>query len=351
MDFAFSEEQELLRGAAREFLADRYPAERVVALADTDEGADPATWSELAELGWLDPELGFLEHAVLLAESAAALLPAPYFSTVGLTWPLLDDELRGAVGRGERSVGLAWAEPGGPATLAGVGDVATTADGDGRLSGRKALVPDSGLVSDVLVAASGPGGAGWYAVETAAAGVTVRERSTVDRTRRLGDLVLDGAPARRLATAGEVGTTMTTRALAAAAWEAVGVAQRALDLATEHAKTREAFGRPIGVHQAISHRIADVFTEVELARSLATWAGWAVAESAEEAPLAAAAAKSAAGEAAVFACESAIQVHGGVGFTWEHVLHRYYKRAQWLAAFEGDGPAQRAKIADAVLAG
>jgi alkylation response protein AidB-like acyl-CoA dehydrogenase len=349
MDFAFSEEQELLRGAAREFLADRYPAERVVALADTEEGADPATWSELAELGWLDDELGFLEHAVLLAESAAALLPAPYFSTVGLAWPLLDDELRAAVGSGECSATLAWAEPGGPATLAGVGDVATTVDRDGRLTGSKALVPDLGLVSDVVVAARGPDGLGWYAVSTDAAGVTATVLSTVDRTRRLGSLSFDGAPGRRVGDSVALGV-VPDRALGAAAWEAVGVAQRALDLAAEHAKTREAFGRPIGVHQAISHRIADVFAKVELARSLATWAGWAVDEGADEAPLAAAAAKSAAGEAAVFACESAIQVHGGVGFTWEHVLHRYYKRAQWLAAFEGDAPAQRSTIADAVLA-
>jgi alkylation response protein AidB-like acyl-CoA dehydrogenase len=349
MDFAFSEEQELLRAAAREFLADRYPAERVLALADTDEGADPATWSELAELGWLDAELGFLEHTVLLAESAAALLPAPYFSTVGLAWPLLDEELRTGVGTGERSVTLAWAEPGGPATLGGIGDVAATADSGGRLTGRKALVPDLGLVSDVIVAAAGPDGVGWYAVDTAGSGVTVSELSTVDRTRRLGDFALDGAVGRRVGNAVPI-KVVRDRALAAAAWEAVGVAQRALELAAEHAKTREAFGRPIGVHQAISHRIADVFAKVELARSLATWAGWAVAEGADEAPLAAAAAKSAAGEAAVFACESAIQVHGGVGFTWEHVLHRYYKRAQWLAAFEGDGPAQRATIADAVLA-
>src|SRR5579862_2338254 len=108
MDFAFSEDQELLRAAAKDYLGDRYPAERVVQLADN--GWDPAGWAELAELGWLDPELGLLEHAVLAEETAYALLPAPWWSTVGLTWPLLDEELAAAVGAGRRSTTLAWAE-------------------------------------------------------------------------------------------------------------------------------------------------------------------------------------------------------------------------------------------------
>jgi Acyl-CoA dehydrogenase, C-terminal domain len=137
--------------------------------------------------------------------------------------------------------------------------------------------------------------------------------------------------------------------LAALALEAVGIAQKALELGVDHAKSREQFGRPIGVYQAVSHRLADTYVETELARSLAYWAAWCVAEEDEEAPLAIAAAKSYAADAAVAACERSIQVHGGIGFTWEHVLHRYYKRALWIQAYGGYGRAHRARVAAHLL--
>jgi alkylation response protein AidB-like acyl-CoA dehydrogenase len=133
--------------------------------------------------------------------------------------------------------------------------------------------------------------------------------------------------------------------LAALASEAVGVGKKALELAVEHAKEREQFGRKIGVYQAVSHKLADTFVETELARSLAYWAAWCVAEGDEQAPIAAAAAKSYAADAAVAACERSIQAHGGIGFTWEHVLHEYYKRALWIQAYGGHARIQRAKIA------
>jgi alkylation response protein AidB-like acyl-CoA dehydrogenase len=131
--------------------------------------------------------------------------------------------------------------------------------------------------------------------------------------------------------------------------EALGIAQRALELGVEHAKTREQFGKRIGVYQAVSHQLADTYAEVELARSLVYWAAWCVADDDEQAPVAAAAAKSFAVEAAVAACERSIQVHGGTGFTWEHPLHRFYKRALWLEGF-GARPAElRLEVADALL--
>jgi alkylation response protein AidB-like acyl-CoA dehydrogenase len=146
------------------------------------------------------------------------------------------------------------------------------------------------------------------------------------------------------------GSAETPRLRAAMAAEAVGVAQRALDLGIEHAKTRVQFGKPIGTYQAVSHRLADTYTDVELARSLADWAAWCVAEEDGQAPLAAAAAKAFATEAAVAACERSIQAHGGIGFTWEHPLHRFYKRAQWLEGF-GTRPTElRLEVADALLA-
>jgi Acyl-CoA dehydrogenase, C-terminal domain len=133
--------------------------------------------------------------------------------------------------------------------------------------------------------------------------------------------------------------------LASLALEAVGIGKKALELAIEHAQNREQFGRKIGVYQAVSHQLADTFVETELARSLAYWAAWCVAENDEQTPIAVAAAKSYAADAAVLACERSIQVHGGIGFTWEHVLHEYYKRALWIQAYAGFPREQRAKIA------
>ncbi|MDQ1685343.1 MAG: hypothetical protein QOC82_2080, partial [Frankiaceae bacterium] len=303
--------------------------ERVVALAESDAGWDPSSWRELADMGWLDPSLGLLEHAVIAEESAYALLPAPWFSTVALAWPLLDDEVRTAVSTGERSV-----------TLASHGSVAASG---AALTGVATLVPDLTSVTDVLVVADN----GVYVVE--ATPDLVVPRSTMDRTRRLGELRLDRTPARRLDAS--FGPDVRRRALALAACEAVGVAQRALDLAAAYTKTREQFGRVIGTYQAVSHRVADIFVTLQLGRSLAYWAAWAVSEDDPQADLAVAAAKSAATEGAVLACEYAIQAHGGIGFTYEHVLHRYYKRAQWLEAFEGYGREHRAAVAAALLDG
>jgi alkylation response protein AidB-like acyl-CoA dehydrogenase len=143
----------------------------------------------------------------------------------------------------------------------------------------------------------------------------------------------------------------TPRFRAAAGAEALGVAQRALDLGVEHAKTRTQFGKPIGTYQAVSHPLAQTYTDVELSRSLVYWAAWCVAEEDERAPVAAAAAKAFATEAAVAACERSIQVHGGIGFTWEHPLHRFYKRALWLEGI-GRRPAElRLEVAESLLAG
>ena len=139
--------------------------------------------------------------------------------------------------------------------------------------------------------------------------------------------------------------------LAALSLEAAGIAAKALELAIEHAKTREQFGRPIGVYQAVSHPLADTYVETEMARSLAYWAAWCIAENDEQAPVAVAAAKSFCADTAVAACERSIQIHGGIGFTWEHVLHRYYKRALAIQAYGGYSREQRVKIAAWLLDG
>ncbi len=321
MDFAFTDEQEQLRSEARTFLADRYPADRVAELADSDEGWEPSSWQELAELGWVGvsvPEeaggagLGFLEEAVLFEELGRALYPGPYFSTVALALPELPAELQREAVEGKTR----WS-----ASLDG------------------SLVPDLALVDRVLVARDGK------LVAVAAEGETLE---TMDSTRRFGRLE-DGLDGEDVGEAGALGR-MRTRAYAALALEAVGMSQRALELSVEHAKTREQFGKPIGIYQAVSHRLADSYALTELARSLAYWAAWCVSENDEEAPLAAAAAKSYAGDVAVTVCEYSIQAHGGIGFTWEHPLHRYYKRAQWIQGYGGYPAAQRAVVAAAILA-
>jgi alkylation response protein AidB-like acyl-CoA dehydrogenase len=165
-----------------------------------------------------------------------------------------------------------------------------------------------------------------------------------------GELVESVDPSRPLRrSAAANGSGETPRARTAMAAEAVGVAQRVLELGIQHASTRKQFGKPIGVYQAVSHQLANTYADVELARSLVYWAAWCVAEEDEQAPVAAAAAKAFATEAAVAACERSIQVHGGTGFTWEHSLHRFYKRALWLEGF-GSRPSElRREVADAVL--
>jgi alkylation response protein AidB-like acyl-CoA dehydrogenase len=317
MDFSLSNDQEELRRHARSYLAERFAPERVAELADSEEGWDPASWRELAELGWLGvsvPEeqggagLGFVEEAVLIEELGRALYPGPYFSTVALALPALGPDEQAQVASGEAR----WS-----ASLDG------------------SLVPDLGIVDRVVVVEGGEARA------VAAHGELLQ---TVDTTRRLGRLEADdGMPL-----PGDT-TLLRSRALAATAVEAVGIAERALELGVEQAKTRQQFGRPIGVYQAVSHRLADSYVQTQLSRSLAYWAAWCVAEDDPQAPVAAAAAKSYACDAAVAACERSIQVLGGIGFTWEHVLHRYYKRALSLQSFAGFGALHRATVAEALL--
>jgi alkylation response protein AidB-like acyl-CoA dehydrogenase len=299
VDFTLSEDQLELKQQARAWLADRFPLDR-----DWDSTED--RWSDLAELGWLDvaeAELGFVEEALLLEELGYAGYPGPYLATVGFALPWLSPEQRARVAAGEER----W-----------------SVDVDG-------YVPWLGAVDFVV----SDGGTAYPA--------RGEDAASVDPSRPLGRLEkADGEPL--------AGQRNLPRARTASAAEALGVAQRALDLGVEHAKTRIQFGKPIGTYQAVSHPLAQTHTDVELARSLVYWAAWCVAQEDERAPLAAASAKAFATEAAATACERSIQVHGGIGFTWEHPLHRFYKRALWLEGF-GLRPAQlRLEVADSLLA-
>jgi alkylation response protein AidB-like acyl-CoA dehydrogenase len=305
MDFAFTEEQLELKRQARAWLAERYPLDR-----DWD-GAQDDRWSELAELGWLGVSvsedeggagLGFVEEAILLEELGYALYPGPYLATVGIALAALGPEDRAAVAAGETR----WSvEVNGLTPWLGSVDKVVDMDGNAQPARGEELV-------------------------------------SVDPSRPLGRLErTDGTPL--------PGPRDIPRARTAMAAEALGIAQRVLELGVEHASTRQQFGRPIGVYQAVSHQLANTYADVELARSLTYWAAWCVAEDDEQAPIAAGAAKAFTAEAAVAACERSIQVHGGTGFTWEHPLHRFYKRALWLEGL-GSRPAEiRLEIADDLL--
>lgn len=365
MDFAFSSEQDMLREQVRAVMNDRFPPERVVDLAESDEGWDPSSWGQFAELGWTGlsiPEehggasMGFLEESVVLEELARALYPGPYFSTV-MTLPALAAEpaLLERIAGGDAAATFATAEPDGPRFLEDLEGAGTKAaqSGDGwTLAGEKYLVPDLGAASLIVVAARAPDGVGLWSIERAADGVRTSIKTTVDSTRRLGSLSLEETPGTLLVEPGRAGETIERirrRAFAAAALEASAVAARVLDLSTEYAKERKQFGKPIGSYQAVSHQVANMYMATELARSLAYWSAWCVDADDQQAPNAASAAKGFTGHAAVEACEGAIQVHGGIGFTWEHVLHRYYRRAQWLDSFEGTASHRRKEIADSLL--
>jgi alkylation response protein AidB-like acyl-CoA dehydrogenase len=286
--------------------------------------------------------MGFVEEMLVLEELGYALFPGPFFSTLGLALPALRPvpDLVAAVANGEATATLAWPEAEGGAGRAGV--VAEPHGDRWSLSGTAPFVPDLHVADLVVVAATSDDGSALAMVERDGDGVQIEAVPTVDTTRPLGALHLSGAAGRALAQGGQADATLQRirdQALAGLTAEAVGVAHRA----------REQFGRPIGVYQGVSHALADAFVEVESARSLAYWAGAAVANRAADAPEAAAAAKAFAAEAAVDACERSIQVLGGIGFTWEHMLHRLYRRTLWIAAYMGWPAKQRARVASALL--
>lgn len=364
MDFSFTEEQRMLREQVRSFMASEFPHERIAELAESDEGWDPASWSKMAELGWMGlsiPEeqggagMSFLDESVLFEELGYGLYPGPYTSTIGLVLPAFQSspEVLESIASGRARVALAFAEPDGARTIEDADRLTTSAEpeGDGwSLTGIKEPVADLPLATHVVVSATTGDGTGLWLVEPE--GDAITPLAAVDATRRMGRLALEAHSATLLAPPGQGDALLShirRRTDAALALEAVGVAQKALELARDYVSERKQFDKPIGSYQAVSHQVADTYMSTELARSLAYWAAWSVAESSEEADRAAAAAHSMAGEAAVSACERSIQVHGGTGFTWEHILHRYYKRALSISLFNGTPATQRAAVAATLL--
>ncbi|EME64703.1 acyl-CoA dehydrogenase family protein [Amycolatopsis decaplanina] len=321
MDFALTEDQTALKTAARTYLEDTYGLERIAALADDGQN-DLSAWPELVRQGWLDPDLDLAELVLLAEEGGRALHPVPWFATAGLALPVY------------RAAGV---EPPGPATLAdGTGTCrASRRDGGWRLDGAVQAVLHADVATEIVVAARTPAGVALFGVDPTVASLSAR--AGVDPLRTTSDVALAGAEGRLLVgppSATPLLTAIHSRATTLLAGEAIGVADRALAIAVEHAKTRAQFDRPIGSFQAVSQQLADGYAEVELARSLAYRAASGAAASTE----AVACAAHAASRAAISVCETAIQVCGGMGVTWEFPLHRWFRRALWLEAELASGP-------------
>jgi alkylation response protein AidB-like acyl-CoA dehydrogenase len=365
MYFDLTDEQQAIKGTAREFLASRFKSERIREIAASADGLDPDGWQQMAELGWAGlalPEewggqgLGIVDLAVLFEEMGYALAPSPLLSNtyVGLSLarcgsdeqrerylrPLAEGALRGAP--------ALW-EAGTTATPGAYGMHATADGEDVVLDGQKVLVPDAGA-ADFFLVASADGQR--HVVAADAAGVTVSEEPSIDTTRRLSSVSFDGvrvAAAGTLPGEGHEYEPVFDQICVALAAESTGIAQRTMEMAVEYAKDRQQFGRPIGSYQAVSHRCAQMLLETENARSTVYGAAWAADAEPESLPLAASMAKAYASDAGWRVPDASIQVHGGIGFTWEHDLHFFLKRGKANAATWGDARWHRERVAEAVL--
>jgi alkylation response protein AidB-like acyl-CoA dehydrogenase len=356
MNFDFNDEQRAIKEAARDMLGKRYPLEEVRRLAlEEERGFTDEQWAELASLGWpgifVSEEdggqgLGIVELVILQEELGYSLAPSPFFSNAcaGLLLAAAGtDEQRErflrplAAGEARGTVAL-WDEGQGRSPT----DVELEPTGS-SLTGTKVAVPDAGSADFIVVAASD---GRHFVVEAAGQGVDIEPAPPLDPTRKLFTVRLQGAEGHQL----EHDVDATDRAwwamCAALAAESTGVAQRAMEMAVEYAKDRKQFDRPIGAYQAVSHRCAQMLLEVEGARSVTYYAGWALDHEPESAPLAAAMAKAYASDAGWRVSAAALQVHGGIGFTWEHDLHFFLKRARANAAALGDSRWHRERVAD-----
>lgn len=340
VDFAFSEKQEALRTAARRYLADRFLPARALRSPGSSASWDPASWTDLSTLGWFDTGVGPLEHAVLAEETGYALYPGPVWTTLALAQPACAGRVRL-----NRPTTLAWRDD----------DISSLADAerahcvaeqtsDGwRLSGVKRQVPDADRVEDAIVVAQGPDGVGLWRVDLTAHREAVLPLSTLDSSRWMAELRLDHTPAELLVPPADtpialVRVRRTAQALLAC--EAVGVAQRALDIAST--QTRPSVRAGHGGYPGVSHRIANMYTALQLARSLAYRAAWCVTRTDRIAEQACATATVSAGHVVLFTCENAIVAVGGIGYSDDHPLRRLHQRARWINAFEGFPGARQA---------
>jgi alkylation response protein AidB-like acyl-CoA dehydrogenase len=379
MDFDFSEEQGMLRDVAREFLTEQCPPEHARRMFDDPRGYDPTIYRRLADLGLLGlpfPEeyggagLGLVELALVFEEMGRVAYPGPYFASVVLAGGVIaasGDERAMArylpgIATGELTASLAFLEEDiawGPGAIR----LRATADGDTyRLHGVKRVVPFGAAVETIVVVAregDGAGSAGitLLAVPREAAGLTVEPNESLDPNEKVATLRFDDMRVPREGVIGVPGAgwsaveTALRRAQVAAAAEMLGASRKALEMSVDYAKVREQFGQPIGSFQAIKHRLAEMLEAAENATAAVYYAAWALDAAAPDATLAASVAKSTLNEAARMITGEAIQVHGGIGYTWEYDLHLYWKRAKHLEPLYGDTAYHRERVLQEVLAG
>ena len=374
MNFAFTEEQEELRRTLRRFMEEKSPSAEVRRLMDTTEGHDEVVWKQMAQelalQGIHIPEeyggqgFTFVELGIVLEEMGRALLPSPFFATICLAANAIlnagtEDqkrELLPPIASGDRTATLAFAEPAGRWDADGI-TVEARPHGDGyRLTGTKSYVIDGHTASSIVVAARLPGtsgqeGIGLFLVQGDADGLSRTALPTMDMTRKQAQLDFQDAPADAIGEPGgawpALSKTLDHIAVCLAA-ETVGGAERCLDMAVAYAKDRVQFGRPIGMFQAIKHKCADMLLQVESAKTAAYYALWTAAGDDDELPIVAPLAKAFCSEAFFkVACDNH-QVHGGIGFTWEHDAHLYFRRAKSSELLFGEPAYHRRVLADRI---
>ncbi len=367
MDFDLSEEQHALQEMARDFLAERWPTERSRQLLDARPALiDDDVWREIVEMGWLgvaaSEEAGGIggdvtTAAVLCQEAGRGVLPGPFESSLVAAIALdrsrdeaLCKNLLPELIAGSRRVSVGIEEPGGLYGPDAVSAEAREEAGVWRVSGHKILVPEANEADRLLVAARTSQGPALWCVPAAAEGVTINRMDRMD-AQSCGEVILEGAAAEGGVLAGaERGEALLrevydiwTVLLAA---DLLGSAEASLELTRLYACERVQFGKPIGTFQAVSHRLADTLVEVEIGRSLLFAACLALDEGRDNAAPLVSAAKAWLGDTAVAAAETAMQIHGGVGFTWEYDVHLHLRRARCNAAMQGDADHHRDRIAD-----
>jgi alkylation response protein AidB-like acyl-CoA dehydrogenase len=370
MNFAFTDEQDELRNTVRGFLDAKSPESAVREQMETEAGYDESVWRQMAEQmglqGLAIPEefggsgFTFIELGIVLEEMGRSLLCAPFFSTVVLAANTLlhsgddaakKDHLPG-IASGEAIATVAFTEPSGRWDEAGI-EMEATQSGDGwTLSGTKMFVLDGHTANLIIVAARTPQGVSLFAVDGDASGLTRTALSTMDQTRKQARLDFDNVTTKRLIGAEGDGWNVLNKVLdlvaIGLAAEQVGGAQKVLDMAVEYAKVRVQFGRPIGSFQAIKHKCADMLLEVESAKSAAYYGMWCASELNDELPSVASLAKAYCSEAYFHAAAENIQIHGGIGFTWEHPAHLYFKRAKSSELLFGDPTYHRELLAQRI---
>ena len=378
MNFGFTQEQEILRDTVKRFLQAECSSEFVRRMMADDSAHSDSLWRNLARQGWLGilvPESlegsagGFLDLAVILEEMGRVLVPGAFFSTVvlGETAVLAagsraqQEELLPELSRGNLLLTVALAEANGRVDPDSVRMRARKRGATFTLSGEKFFVPDAHIADRLVVVArtkttSDPtDGMTLFLVDRGAPGVTVTQMKTVDMTRRqchvrFDDVTVDGTAVLGAVHRGwPVVRRVLDRATAGLCIEMVGTAQQVLDMSIEYAKERTQFGRPIGSFQAVKHKCVDMMVAVENARALAYFAAWAVSESAPEAVQAVPMAKAYCSDVTMDVCSEAIQVHGGIGYTWEHDLHLFYRRALTSEASFGTASVHREAVAQQLV--